>query len=958
MAGLIVNAVVAGLGGAAAVGAFGVALIQIGVGLVFSAVAQALQKKQNRTQTPGIRTKFTGQGDVSPQTMILGLYATAGHMMAPYYTHSRAAAGGGDNNFGAIGSGDYATFVINLSDTAITDVTALYLDGVRFDVGTHLAGTAHPHYGTPVASGVDRNDYVGKVWLKVYDGTQTAADPYLLAAYGSHPDRPWKATSWHRGGAYAIVTVKRDTKLFRGIPTFRFEVQGMPLYDPRDLSTAYSVNPALMCWNVLRGIALPDGSSFGMGVAEADLPTDWWDDALDECEVQVENQDGGDEDQYRAGIEIPIATPDDGGMDPLTAIDELLPAMSAQVADLGGQWIIRVGAPGLAVASFDDGDVLNSRDQTYRPFVGLAEKHNCVAATFPSPAAKWEPIEAPLFVNQDAVDADGEQLIASLDLDTVPYPDQVQRLAAAWGKDAERRRTHIPALAPYMDSMTVLDTVDVTSARFGYSDKSFEINRYVLDLQTGVFQIAIREVDHDDWTVVPAEYQAQDVPNVTRLPAPALAITTYAVAKHQITDGTDDKKPAIRITWTPPSDNLSGVAWQVYRSGELVIEGSTADADAGEVILSEGLLPDTGYSVRIKPLAEAQATTWTSYEAVTTDDIRPITSTADFADGLVPVEIVATLPTTGNYQGRMVFLTTDDKLYRHDGSDWIATVEAGDITGELTDSQIADLDAAKLTGQITGVQISDNAVTAAKIDAGAVTTAKIAANAVTANEVAANAITAAKIDAGAVTTAKLAAGAVTANELATNSIVAGKIATGAITSGMGVFSGPLQSDDFVTETSGWQITKAGNAEFNQLIVRESLVDGAVSDGVSYLELPEQTCNDSEVLYEEELGEFTYDQLWHISITVEMRRASSTGPNQTRYVFQIAYYNGATWDAWQTVQATSYAALDTFQQFSMTHHIVANRPNVRIRVFIDNSLVATPTQTNVRNIGISAKYVAR
>lgn len=204
---------------------------------------------------------------------------------------------------------------------------------------------------------------------------------------------------------------------------------------------------------------------------------------------------------------------------------------------------------------------------------------------------------------------------------------------------------------------------------------------------------------------------------------------------------------------------------------------------------------------------------------------------AKFAAGVRPVEIVATLPSVGNIEGRTVYLTTDDKLYRWTGSAWTAAVPAADvtgtladsqiaalaaskvtgqlsdaqlaaiaaakitgqltdaqlaaiastkITGQLTNAQIADLAAAKLTGQITTTQITDNAVTTAKVNAAAITTAKIAANAVTADELAADAVTAAKISAGAVTTAKLAAGAVTANEIAANAITAAKISAGAI----------------------------------------------------------------------------------------------------------------------------------------------------------------------------------
>lgn len=142
-----------------------------------------------------------------------------------------------------------------------------------------------------------------------------------------------------------------------------------------------------------------------------------------------------------------------------------------------------------------------------------------------------------------------------------------------------------------------------------------------------------------------------------------------------------------------------------------------------------------------------------------------------FATGLTPIEYGASLPASDNFAGRQYFLTSDNKLYRHNGTSWLASVAAGDITGTLTNSQIADLAAAKITGQITTTQITDDAVTAAKIAAGQVTTEKLAASAVTAD----------KIDALAVTTAKLAAGAITAEKIATSAITADKIDAGAVT---------------------------------------------------------------------------------------------------------------------------------------------------------------------------------
>ncbi len=72
-------------------------------------------------------------------------------------------------------------------------------------------------------------------------------------------------------------------------------------------------------------------------------------------------------------------------------------------------------------------------------------------------------------------------------------------------------------------------------------------------------------------------------------------------------------------------------------------------------------------------------------------------------------EIVSTLPTTNLFEGRMVYRTTDDKLYRYTGSGWSSATDATDIVGQLATAQIGD-----------------NVITAAKIGAREVVASKLA----------------------------------------------------------------------------------------------------------------------------------------------------------------------------------------------------------------------------------------
>lgn len=100
----------------------------------------------------------------------------------------------------------------------------------------------------------------------------------------------------------------------------------------------------------------------------------------------------------------------------------------------------------------------------------------------------------------------------------------------------------------------------------------------------------------------------------------------------------------------------------------------------------------------------------------------------------VGIDIVATLPGSGGFQGQVVFNETDNKLYRWTGSAWTTAVPTTDLTGQVTDAQIADMAAAKMTGQIVSTQITDDAVTTPKLAAGSVVTAKVAAGTITAEK--------------------------------------------------------------------------------------------------------------------------------------------------------------------------------------------------------------------------------
>ena len=269
------------------------------------------------------------------------------------------------------------------------------------------------------------------------------------------------------------------------------------------------------------------------------------------------------------------------------------------------------------------------------------------------------------------------------------------------------------------------------------------------------------------------------------------------------TNGTNGTN-AVNALLTVPSVSLIAYANGTVLSfstatGQIKVYSGTTDVTASSTFAVIAQSNCTG-SVNASGTYSVTAMSGDTASLVMTATYAGTTITLTFAlsKSFVGYEIVSALPSTNLFNGRVVYLSTDGKLYRYNGSSWtasvpttdlsgtiadaqIAAVAAGKVTGQLTNSQIADVAAAKLTGQITSTQITDGSISTAKIAAGAVSTAKLAAGAVTADTIAANAITSAKIEAGAIVAGKIAAGAIAAGDIAAGAIVAGKIAANAVT---------------------------------------------------------------------------------------------------------------------------------------------------------------------------------
>lgn len=186
--------------------------------------------------------------------------------------------------------------------------------------------------------------------------------------------------------------------------------------------------------------------------------------------------------------------------------------------------------------------------------------------------------------------------------------------------------------------------------------------------------------------------------------------------------------------------------------------------------------------------------------------------------GLTFVQIVSTLPGTAT-TGQFLFLTTDKKLYRYNGSVWVKTTDGADITassitggsivgGTITGSLIAG-------GTITGSNIAGGTITGTNIVGGTITAGLMAANSITAGTIAAGAINAS----GIIVSNIIITGHITINSVNSNpslSSVPGNIPTGSTTL-LGTISF-TQAFDYSPVTLTIQYTSTGTTGAEGIII--------------------------------------------------------------------------------------------------------------------------------------------
>jgi len=369
--------------------------------------------------------------------------------------------------------------------------------------------------------------YNGKVRVKKRLGTTTqTADSDLVSEVDG-----WTADHRLQGIAYIYVRLEFDADAFpNGIPNISALVQGKKLYDPRDTTTAYSTNPALVIRDYLTN------ASYGFAAASDEIDDTAFQTAANICDESVTLAAGGTESRYECHGTI------DSANAPRQVLEGLLSACSGTMTYTNGKFGIKAGkyvSPTLTLTNDDLRGPIGVQTKRSR-----RDNFNGVKGTFVPTTTNYVVTDYPAITSSTFETEDGGlQQFLDYDLPYTQSSPMAQRLAKiALYRNRQQVTMDFPANLKAF-KLSVGDTVQVTNDRFGFSSKVFEVAEWSLVFEgsdngtiMGV-DLMLRELASSvfDWSAEEADFLQDNstLPNPFDLTAPSMTVTDEVRALNQ-----------------------------------------------------------------------------------------------------------------------------------------------------------------------------------------------------------------------------------------------------------------------------------------------------------------------------------------------------------------------------------------------------------------------------------------
>lgn len=529
-------------------------------------------------------------------------------MTSPYYTERSETA---NKEFAVGGSsvtldhdpiaGSVGVFRARRNVSVVDSDSSLLVQGVDYTLSGRditLAVAEPEGYATTVTYQYVFGESLATIWWEL-GSASSLADPRTRELTSL-----WTTAHRARGVAKLMAEFRYSETAFpNGLPNVTVLIRGAKVYDPRSSTTAWTDNPALLVRHVYQH------AYFGKATVSA-AEDDRIMAAANACDVTHGYVVSGATDTqklYRAALVAPYGTP--AG----EVIEALVQAMGGTwAASVGGELHLRAGTYTAPVMTLTDDDlvvVLRDGDKETQEEINIsvhrerADKVNSISPRIWDAAQGYKHVPLTPLRPSALVTADGQELAQELPLDAVFYAPQAQHIAGVSLRDSRDPLTLQASFKMRAYPLELFDVVQITLARYGWTNKTFMILAREWDRAKGVIRLTMKETAAAIYTP-DAAFDPQGYAENTSLPNPwdidpptnlrvasgtehlqvasdGTIITRAFVSWDAIADASILQGGHVEVQWSAP-DTLD---WQtVLTDGEATGAYITGVAD-GQVIL-------------------------------------------------------------------------------------------------------------------------------------------------------------------------------------------------------------------------------------------------------------------------------------------------------------------------------------------------------------------------------------
>ena len=479
------------------------------------------------------------------------------------------------------------------------------------------------------------------IFKKLGSDTQTVQTD-LETATASLTDGKWTSNHRLRGIAYVYVKLIWSEQVWAsGIPNITAVIKGKKVYDPRTGLTAYSTNSALCLRDYMTDTRL------GLGMDSSEMDDTAFSAAANICEEQVQILPLSPttyENRYATnGTLSTAATPDEN-------IGKLLSSMAGLMAYSGGKIVPYAGGYRIPTVSLSEKHFVGPVSVQTR--TSARDRVNAVKGVYVSPENNWQVTDFPPLVSSVYYAEDNSiRYWRDVVLPLTTSPAAAQRLSVI---ELRRARQEVTMTARFrLEAMQVRagDTVMISNAKYGWTDKVFEVIEWHFATDGNPPQLSIdmtlRETASSvySWTVSD-EIDVPFAPDTT-LPNPyslngPTNLTLTADGTTQLIQADGTAMPRILVAWSAPSEQFiqaGGMTLIEYKQGNSTtyLTWLKIDGDKTRDYISSDIKIGTSYDVRLS--GESYFGVSTSYVTAS------ITVAKDTTAPAVPTSLTASVGT-------------------------------------------------------------------------------------------------------------------------------------------------------------------------------------------------------------------------------------------------------------------------------------------------------------------------